>query len=267
MPSTTGARGGAAKAGLAAAAGPATGREADAGSRGVVVGGVTPFTTTDFPGRLAAVLFLQGCPWRCGYCHNPHLVPARRDSDDDSRGQAWDEVLAFLRSRRGLLDAVVFSGGEPTAQPGLAAAISEVRALGFAIGLHTGGAYPRRLAAVLPLVDWVGFDVKAPAARYASVTGVEGSGAPARESLELLLASGVPCEMRTTVHPALTPGAALLELAGELEARDIRAWVLQPFRPSGCADPAVVAAAPQGASIDPALVASLAAFVPGVTVR
>ena len=71
----------------------------------------------------------------------------------------------------------MFSGGEPTAQPGLADAIREVRALGFAIGLHTGGAYPRRLASVLPLVDWVGFDAKAPAARYGDVTGVEGSGA------------------------------------------------------------------------------------------
>jgi len=226
------------------------------------VGGLVPFTTTDYPGKLAAVVFAQGCPWRCGYCHNPHLLPARGTDEVD-----WSAVLAWLDTRRGLLDAVVFSGGEPTAQPGLAAAIREVRALGFVIGLHTGGAYPRRLAAVLPLVDWVGFDVKAPAGRYAGVTGVEGSGAPARESLELLRASGVPHEVRTTVHPLLTPAASLLELACELESRDIRAWVLQPFRPSGCADPAVVAAAPQGAPIDPALVASLAAFVPGVTVR
>jgi pyruvate formate lyase activating enzyme len=234
---------------------------------GVHVGGVAPFSTADFPGRLAAVLFLQGCPWRCGYCHNPHLVPARRDPAVNSREHAWPEVLAFLRSRRGLLDAVVFSGGEPTAQPGLAGAIREVRALGFGIGLHTGGAYPRRLASVLPLVDWVGFDAKAPMARYGDVTGVEGSGAAARESLDLLRASGVEFEVRTTVHPALTPPGALLELADELASRDVRAWVLQPFRPAGCADPAVVAAAPHGAPIDRVLVATLAVFVPGVTVR
>jgi pyruvate formate lyase activating enzyme len=233
----------------------------------VIVGGIAPFTTTDFPGRLAAVLFLQGCPWRCGYCHNPHLVPARRDPEENSREHAWDDVLAFLRSRRGLLDGVVFSGGEPTAQPGLADAIREVRALGFAIGLHTGGAYPRRLASVLPLVDWVGFDAKAPAACYGDVTGVEGSGAVAGESLGLLRASGVPFEVRTTVHPALTPPGALLDLADELASRDVRTWVLQPFRPAGCADPSVVAAVPHGATIDPALVAALAALVPGVTVR
>jgi len=263
----TGERARATTAGLADVAGRVVRPEGDDAPRGVIVGGIAPFTMTDFPGHLAAVLFLQGCPWRCGYCHNPHLVPARRDPEENSREHAWDDVLAFLRSRRGLLDGVVFSGGEPTAQPGLADAIREVRALGFAIGLHTGGAYPRRLASVLPLVDWVGFDAKAPAACYGDVTGVEGSGAVAGESLGLLRASGVPFEVRTTVHPALTPPGALLDLADELASRDVRTWVLQPFRPAGCADPSVVAAVPHGATIDPALVAALAALVPGVTVR
>jgi pyruvate formate lyase activating enzyme len=267
MPTTTVERAGAATGGRADVAGRGIRPEGDGAPRGVIVGGIAPFTTTDFPGRLAAVLFLQGCPWRCGYCHNPHLVPARRDPEENSREHAWDDVLAFLRSRRGLLDGVVFSGGEPTAQPGLADAMRVVRSLGFAIGLHTGGAYPRRLASVLPLVDWVGFDAKAPAARYGDVTGVEGSGAAAGESLELLRASEVPFEVRTTVHPALTPPGALLALADELASHDLREWVLQPFRPSGCGDPAVLAAAPRGASIDPALVAALAVLVPGVTVR
>ena len=116
------------------------------------VGGLTPLSTTDWPGMLAAVVFCQGCPWRCGYCHNPDLIPARGDHEIP-----WEDVLAFLRRRQGLLDGVVFSGGEPTAQAGLADAMREVRALGFKIGLHTGGMYPQRLAAVLPLVDWVGW--------------------------------------------------------------------------------------------------------------
>ena len=120
------------------------------------VGGVEPFSSTDYPGALAAVVFCQGCPWRCGYCHNPHLIPARGDDERD-----FARILDWLASRRGLLDAVVFSGGEPTAQAGLPGAIDAVRAQGFAIGLHTSGAYPRRLAQVLPKVDWVGIDVKA----------------------------------------------------------------------------------------------------------
>jgi len=239
----------------------------DEAARGVIVGGITPFTTTDFPGRLAAVLFLQGCPWRCGYCHNPHLVPARRDAEDGSREQAWDDVLAFLRGRRGLLDAVVFSGGEPTAQPGLAGAIRDVRALGFAIGLHTGGAYPRRLATVLPLVDWVGFDVKAPASQYPLVTGIDGSGTAALASLRLVGDSGVAHEIRTTVHPALVPDAALLRMAGDFAELGVRRWVLQPFRPAGCGDAFLVAAAAGGASIDAGLLERLRERVPEVTVR
>src|SRR5512138_1671682 len=194
------------------------------------VGGLTPLSTTDWPGMLVAVVFCQGCPWRCGYCHNPHLIPAQGESEIP-----WDEVIAFLRRRRGLLDGVVFSGGEPTAQAGLAAAMREVRALGFKTALHTGGAYPRRLAEVLPLVDWVGLDAKAPFADYARITGVEDSGRSAQASLELLLASGVEHEIRTTVHPALLADAEVLALAHALSGRGVKRYVLQPFRTQGCA--------------------------------
>src|SRR5579883_974260 len=90
----------------------------------LAVGGVTPFTSLDFPGRLAAVVHLQFCPLACSYCHAPELRPSRPGT------LAWPEVLAWLKTRRGLLDGVVFSGGEPTAQPGLVAALSATRALG-----------------------------------------------------------------------------------------------------------------------------------------
>ena len=86
------------------------------------IGGITPLTTIDFPGRLAAVLYGQGCPWRCGYCHNPELLDATTPA-----AVPWPEVLAFLKSRQGLLDGVVFSGGEPTLQAALPAALAEVR--------------------------------------------------------------------------------------------------------------------------------------------
>mgnify|MGYP005845261493 CR=1 FL=1 len=148
----------------------------------------------------------------------------------------WDAVLDFLHRRQGLLDGVVFSGGEPTAQPELADAMRDVRALGFRVGLHTGGAYPRRLANVLPLTDWVGLDAKAPYADYARITGVAGSGDAARQSLDLVLASGVAHEIRTTVHPALLADAEVVELARTLAERGAQTVVLQPFRSQGCAD-------------------------------
>jgi pyruvate formate lyase activating enzyme len=199
------------------------------------VGGLTPLSTTDWPGMLAAVVFCQGCPWRCGYCHNPHLIPARGENEIP-----WDDVLAFLHRRQGLLDGVVFSGGEPTLQPELADAMRAVRALGFKIGLHTGGAYPRRLTEVLPLIDWVGLDAKAPFADYARITGVAGSGAPALASLESVLASGAAHEIRTTVHPALLADADVVSLAQDLSARGVKRYVIQPFRSQGCKDAALV---------------------------
>ena len=226
------------------------------------LGGLVPFTTTDYPGKLAAVVFAQGCPWRCGYCHNPHLLPSRGTDEVD-----WNAVLAWLDTRRGLLDAVVFSGGEPTAQPTLGAAMRTVRDKGFGIGLHTGGIYPRRLAEVVGLCDWVGLDIKAPIASYATITGVASSGPAAFASLDLLQRAGVAFEVRTTVHPLLTPPQDLLALAGELAAVGVRAWTLQMFRTIGCANEALNAAATQGVHLDPALLEALRARVPEVAVR
>lgn len=235
-------------------------RRAESAAQGALrVGGFVPFSASDLPGALSAVVFCRGCPWRCRYCHNPHLIAA----DGDAR-ESFDAILAHLERRRGLLDAVVFSGGEPLAQAALADAIGAVRALGFRIGLHTGGAYPRRLDALLPLVDWLGLDVKAPRDAYERVTNVADSGEPAWTSLDLAIASGVDLEIRTTVHAALTPDSALERMSAALAARGIRRWVLQAFRAQGCDDAALVARSPAIAS---ALVARLARHVPDILVR
>jgi pyruvate formate lyase activating enzyme len=198
---------------------------ADAGDP-LVVGGLVPYSAIDYPGRLAAVVFCQGCPWRCAYCHNPHLQPLARDAD---AGKPWPEVMEWLDSRRGLLDAVVFSGGEPLLQRGLSEAMRQARALGFGIGLHTAGIHPARFAEVLPFTDWVGFDVKAPFDRYRHVTGTKDGGA-ARRSLAHLLASGVPCEIRCTVDESLLSPKDVRRMAGHLAGLNARRLVLQTMR-------------------------------------
>jgi pyruvate formate lyase activating enzyme len=195
------------------------------------VGGVTPFTATDFPGKLSAVVFVQGCPWRCGYCHNPHLQTRTAHSP-----LAWEDIRALLARRVGLIDAVVFSGGEPTMDPGLKTAMQEVRELGFQIGLHTGGTYPKRLRQVLPLVDWVGLDIKATAAGYEAVTGVHNSGAQAFESLQAVLQSGVHHEVRTTIHPRLHDEDEIRSLARYLNRVGVTDYAVQVFRSTGCQD-------------------------------
>ena len=168
----------------------------------VPVAGVVPFSSVDWPGKLAATVFLQGCPWRCPYCHNRDLqaaagtvgrcVAAGAGSGagvPELIGGRWREVLDLLDSRRGLLDGVVFTGGEPTMHRGLGEAIDAVRAAGFGVGLHTSGCYPGALEDVLRdhRPDWIGLDVKADprdAEAYAAVAyggaqfgGAEGGGA------------------------------------------------------------------------------------------
>lgn len=189
------------------------------------VGGFVRLSTCDWPGELVATVFCQGCPWACGYCHNPHLIPPRAET-----GISWPAILSFLGSRRGLLDGVVFSGGEPTLQAALPEAIRAVRALGFRIGLHSAGPYPERLDAVLPLVDWIGFDVKAAFDEYEQITGVTGSGVKARASLRRVLASGIARDLRTTTCDALHGPAALSRLAADLVTLDARGHRLQPYR-------------------------------------
>jgi pyruvate formate lyase activating enzyme len=192
------------------------------------IGGLTPLTSIDFPGRLAAVLFCQGCPWRCGYCHNSELL--------DATGPGvlpWAQVRAFLQRRRGLLDGIVFSGGEPTLQAALADALREVRALGFETALHTGGMYPDRLADLLPQLDWVGLDIKGPWRRIDAITGSRGSAARVQASLKKLLASGIAYECRTTWHPGLFGVDELRALADELAGLGVRHWALQECRVPG----------------------------------
>lgn len=202
---------------------------AGASADALAVGGLQPFTTIDYPGALAAVLFVQGCPWRCLYCHNPQLQPRGAAA----AGPRWAVLRPWLARRARVLDALVFSGGEPTLDPALPAAMQEARALGYRVGLHTAGLSPRRLRALLPLTDWVGLDVKAPlddAALHDQVSGVRGAAAAVRASLDALLASGVAHECRTTVHASLLADGRLERLAADLAHRGVARHVLQACR-------------------------------------
>lgn len=201
-------------------------------SRTLRVGGMVPLTTIDYPGQLACVLFCQGCAWRCRYCHNPQLIPPRGTDEVD-----WRRVLAFLQRRQDLLDAVVFSGGEPTLQDGLLGAMDEVRAMGFRIGLHSAGIKPAAFAKALTGADWVGFDVKALPEDCQAITRVEGSGTANWRSLEHLLASGVDYECRTTVHWHLFEPARLLILAKRLSELGVKRFAVQLVRTERMFDP------------------------------
>jgi len=200
------------------------------------VGGLVHLTTVEWAGHLAAVVFAQGCPWRCRYCHNTRLVPTRSKSLIP-----WAEALTSLQDRQGFIDAVVFSGGEPLAQSALLPALQDVRALGYQTALHTGGCNPTLLGKVLKggLVDHVSMDVKAPWERYEEVTRASGSGKRAQRSANLILQSGVAHEFRTTYHSELLRPDEVRAIAEDLRWRGARVYYLQHYRDEGSPDMAM----------------------------
>ena len=154
-----------------------TGPSADS----LAIAGLVPLSTVDWPGKLAAVVFLQGCPLACPYCQNEAILDPKVPG-----AVPWSQVEALLVRRAGLLDGVVLTGGEALRQAGVVDAARRVREMGFGVGLHTAGAYPRALAKILSHTDWVGIDVKAMPDDYAAATGF-GAGAKAWQSLDAVL--------------------------------------------------------------------------------
>ena len=185
-----------------------------------VIGGLHPLTAIDFPGRLSALVFTQGCNFHCPYCHNSHLLPRKAPESPGTTPLTAGRVLAFLRKRRGLLSGVVISGGEPCLQPGLEFFCSEVKEMGFALKLDTNGSFPDVLATLLArnLLDYVAVDVKAPlglpgdseqageaSLYYPGICADTHAGTALAQSMALLAQSPVPHEFRTTcVAPFVT---------------------------------------------------------------
>ncbi|MCO6432059.1 MAG: anaerobic ribonucleoside-triphosphate reductase activating protein [Deltaproteobacteria bacterium] len=202
------------------------------GDKELKVGGLVPLTTTDLPGHLSAVIFCQGCPWRCRYCHNVHLIDPKREG-----AYSWCEVISFLERRRSLLDSVVFSGGEPTMQKALPDAAFQVKVRGFKVGLHTAGQFPDTLQRVLPFVDWVGMDLKAPTGKYKEIIGRRAKENLIRKSIELIVeCSHLSYEFRTTFHSELLSEGELLDIARMLSLSGAKHFALQYFRKTGCDD-------------------------------
>ncbi len=193
----------------------------------IKIGGIEKFSIVDFPNVISAVIFMQGCPWRCPFCHNKELQDVNYNTDID-----WIKVLDFLKKRKLVLDGVVFSGGEPLVQPQLIEAIKEVKPLGYKIGLHTGGYFPARLKEVVNLVDWVGLDIKAPFGEniYKKITGGIAEEDKVKESLEILVTSGVDFECRTTCDPRFLSINDIYKIAEQLKESGVKKYYLQKYR-------------------------------------
>lgn len=160
------------------------------------IGGLLKFTLIDFPGRPAAVVFTQGCNFRCRYCHNPELVYPHMFTEP----VAEEEIDAFLKRRQGTLEGIVVSGGEPTLHEDLPQFLAKLKGMGYATKLDTNGTRPEVLKQLIQgkLLDFIAMDLKAPLEKYSLITGVDFNPAVLRESMKLIVESGLGYEFRTT---------------------------------------------------------------------
>ncbi|CAG34794.1 anaerobic ribonucleoside-triphosphate reductase activating protein [Desulfotalea psychrophila] len=190
------------------------------------IGGLQKFTLSDYPGVPAAIIFTQGCNYRCPFCHNGNLLPMQGSEEIEV-----EEVLSWLRERQGKLDGVVITGGEPTLQADLGSFICQIREMGYKIKLDSNGSHPEVLEKLLDqgLIDFVAMDVKAPAAKYSRLCGVKVNLEHIEQSMEIIAKSGVEHLFRTTYVEAFLDEADLAEIRGLIPTGST--YVQQSFRP------------------------------------
>lgn len=192
----------------------------------IQIGGLVSFTTIDYPGKLSAVLFLVACPLRCAYCSNPHLLDVGPGEYDPEKVYNW------LQSRVGKLEAVVFSGGEALMQGDATLSfMKRVRDLGFAIGLHTNGFYPKMLERAAEYVDWIGLDYKATRSKYESLVGNSIAYDNMIQSLEFWKTTGKDFEVRITCDPRYIDKNDLIAIVDDLSARGVSTVAIQKYIP------------------------------------
>jgi len=214
----------------------------------MIIGGLQKFSLLDYPGKISAIVFTQGCNFRCQFCYNPMLVwpqgegklkydrESVRGSGPESGRQkvhpaiGLDDLFVFLKSRLGKLDAVVITGGEPCLQKDLIKFIKKIRSLGYLIKLDTNGSYPEVLAKLIEekLIDYIAMDLKAPETKYGEVVGITVDFKNIKKSVKIIMTSGLPYEFRTTVVPDLLDKDDIAEMGKIIKGAD--RWYLQNFK-------------------------------------
>ena len=184
------------------------------------IGGLIKFTLIDFPGRPAAVVFTQGCNFRCRYCHNPELVYPHMFAEP----VAIEEIYSFLKRRQGTLEGVVVSGGEPTLHEDLPSFMADLKAMGYATKLDTNGTRPDMLKSLLDakLLDYIAMDIKAPLEKYSLITGVDFNPEVLKQSMDLIRQSGLEYEFRTTYDKEVLTDADISTITQRLDGKNYR---------------------------------------------
>lgn len=198
----------------------------------LIIGGLQKSSLIDYPGKISAVIFTQGCNFRCPYCHNPELVNGERETGNRRN----EHVFEFLKRRVNKLDGVVITGGEPTLHDDLPEFIKQVKDLGFAVKLDTNGINPEMLQKLIDekLIDYVAMDIKAPIDSYSDVVCVKVNAEKILKSIEILKNSNIDYEFRTTVVKSQLSCADFEKIGALIQGAKI--YYLQRFLPTKTLD-------------------------------
>ena len=199
----------------------------------MLIGGLQKFSLIDYPDKICAIVFTQGCNFLCPYCHNPELVEPKLFSQPIPE----DKIFSFLKGRKGKLEAVTITGGEPCLQGDLPVFLQKIKEMGYLLKLDTNGSFPKRLNEITDqnLVDYLAIDIKGPLEKYEKIVGVPFATGKIVESIKIALSSKIDCEFRTTVVKSLLAKDDLRKI-GRL-IKGVHLYVLQKFVPSKLLEP------------------------------
>lgn len=200
------------------------------------IGGLQKVTLIDFPGRIAATVFLCGCSFRCPWCYSPELVLPEKIKKQPKISEK--EFFKFLKERKKLLDGLVLCGGEPTRNKKLPAFTKKIKKLGYLVKLDTNGSNPEMLKDLIDkkLIDYVAMDIKAPLGlKYEKATGVKVDLRKIKRSIEIIKNLGIEYEFRTTVVPGIHTKKDIIQIAQEISPA--KKYFLQNFKPEKTIDP------------------------------
>lgn len=196
----------------------------------MIIGGFQRFSLIDYPNKICAIVFTQGCNFRCPYCHNPELISPEQNRD--ARGLSSKHILSFLEQRTGKLDAVTVTGGEPLLQPDLGSFIKQLKGLGYSVKLDTNGSLPLELERLIEArsIDYIAMDIKSSLNNYERVSRATIDTGTITASIRMIMDSGLDYEFRTTVVKSLLEKADFYAIGRMIQGA--RLYVLQRFVPS-----------------------------------
>ena len=190
------------------------------------IGGFQRFSVIDYPGKIASVIFTQGCNFRCPYCHNPELVIPQMYGEPVHE----EDVFDFLKRRKGMLEGVVVTGGEPLLQKDLLSFLGNVKKMGYALKLDTNGSFPERLKNIIDsgFIDYIAMDIKAPLEKYGFISGVKVDTENIKRSIRIIMHSNLDYQFRTTVVKSLLNIEDLKQIRELIKG--VRSYVVQEFK-------------------------------------